>query len=43
MKNIPYTILCLTLISIVALFTGDGIVPIILWIGYGIYKLDNRD
>lgn len=42
MKNIPIniTILCLTLITVVDLWSGNhGTISICLWIMYGIYKI----
>lgn len=37
--KIDFTILCLTIISIVSLFTGYSEVGIILWVLFGIYKM----
>jgi hypothetical protein len=38
-----FTIACLTLITIVELISTGGMVSVLLWIGYGFYKLDRSD
>lgn len=36
------TILCLTVITIISIIYKEPVVGIILWIGYGLYKMDTQ-
>lgn len=40
-EKVNFTILCLTVITLVSLCTGYAGLSIVLWIGYGFYKSTN--
>lgn len=40
--KINLTIICLTVITIAALFTPYVVVPIVLWFGYGLYRVNEE-
>jgi len=43
MKNLNITIICLTLITIADAICGNGVgASVLLWIGYGIYRVDYK-
>ncbi len=40
--KINQTIVCLTLITIVALMCDAGGIGLLLWVGYGLYRMDQN-
>ena len=41
--KINQTIFCITIINIIEIILMKSCLSIMLWIGYGLYKMDERD